>query len=121
MGFILLLIPASTCCIIFDVPMTSNIFRIAASFAGSIVGAEFPEAACAGAAATWAGAGLAGFWSCARAVVPRAAIVNGAIQHNRKAARVFTDAPLIRLRLFRSEEHTSELQSLAYLVCRLLL
>src|SRR2546425_8121904 len=27
----------------------------------------------------------------------------------------------LRQRLFRSEEHTSELQSLAYLVCRLLL
>src|SRR2546423_2887093 len=30
-------------------------------------------------------------------------------------------APRIRLRTARSEEHTSELQSLAYLVCRLLL
>src|SRR5687767_15323554 len=29
--------------------------------------------------------------------------------------------PSEQIRLFRSEEHTSELQSLAYLVCRLLL
>src|SRR5687767_15303784 len=31
------------------------------------------------------------------------------------------EAPVVVLRAVRSEEHTSELQSLAYLVCRLLL
>src|SRR2546425_1392597 len=36
----------------------------------------------------------------------------------RSAARVLPPGPL---RALRSEEHTSELQSLAYLVCRLLL
>src|SRR5205823_500041 len=33
----------------------------------------------------------------------------------------FVDGESLRVRLARSEEHTSELQSLAYLVCRLLL
>src|SRR5687767_15657964 len=32
-----------------------------------------------------------------------------------------TTGPRMTVRFFRSEEHTSELQSLAYLVCRLLL
>src|SRR2546425_6224421 len=35
--------------------------------------------------------------------------------------RDLRDAEVARLRQVRSEEHTSELQSLAYLVCRLLL
>src|SRR2546425_6799273 len=34
---------------------------------------------------------------------------------------IFRDLLLVINQLFRSEEHTSELQSLAYLVCRLLL
>src|SRR3989441_6295481 len=37
------------------------------------------------------------------------------------ATRAAADARVVRLRTHRSEEHTSELQSLAYLVCRLLL
>src|SRR3989441_10202194 len=37
------------------------------------------------------------------------------------ASRVTTSRPTPALRFSRSEEHTSELQSLAYLVCRLLL
>src|SRR2546425_6952549 len=37
------------------------------------------------------------------------------------AGRRFTTAMPVNLRPARSEEHTSELQSLAYLVCRLLL
>src|SRR5687767_15745507 len=45
--------------------------------------------------------------------------------HERTRARVERDEPLLdqrrELKAARSEEHTSELQSLAYLVCRLLL
>src|SRR2546425_6703835 len=44
---------------------------------------------------------------------------------NREAPRILVSLPLMNSvfggRLTRSEEHTSELQSLAYLVCRLLL
>src|SRR2546425_8087423 len=36
-------------------------------------------------------------------------------------ASLFLSAPLVLYQVWRSEEHTSELQSLAYLVCRLLL
>src|SRR5205823_8337151 len=39
---------------------------------------------------------------------------------NRSAYRVLNEAELRASRKSRSEEHTSELQSLAYLVCRLL-
>src|SRR2546425_5891182 len=39
----------------------------------------------------------------------------------RAAGRIRVCARTFCARLFRSEEHTSELQSLAYLVCRLLL
>src|SRR5687767_15494969 len=35
--------------------------------------------------------------------------------------KVASDVPLAECQVVRSEEHTSELQSLAYLVCRLLL
>src|SRR2546425_3433580 len=38
-----------------------------------------------------------------------------------RAAQAVADRHLLRRRDDRSEEHTSELQSLAYLVCRLLL
>src|SRR5687767_15767814 len=38
-----------------------------------------------------------------------------------ESARVFLRVAATDLRIHRSEEHTSELQSLAYLVCRLLL
>src|SRR5712672_3969595 len=41
--------------------------------------------------------------------------------HVEPAAELATDLPLGADELERSEEHTSELQSLAYLVCRLLL
>src|SRR5687767_15706429 len=37
------------------------------------------------------------------------------------AGSLMSMAPIILLLILRSEEHTSELQSLAYLVCRLLL
>src|SRR2546425_10111533 len=37
------------------------------------------------------------------------------------AVRIFMNPPDVHARRRRSEEHTSELQSLAYLVCRLLL
>src|SRR6266436_9373855 len=100
MGLILVLIPASTCCIIFVVPMTSNMLRIAASFAGSILGAEFPEVACA--AAVRGGAACTGFGSCVRGVRPRAFPVNGAIQQKRNTDRAFTDAPLTFLKPFSS-------------------
>src|SRR2546425_2687919 len=51
----------------------------------------------------------------------------GLVQEARRHALQFeqrpTDGPepLVALKITRSEEHTSELQSLAYLVCRLLL
>src|SRR5205823_12207255 len=41
--------------------------------------------------------------------------------HHRLHGEVLEDALLRLLQAVRSEEHTSELQSLAYLVCRLLL
>src|SRR6266436_4572850 len=102
MGLILVLIPASTCCIIFVVPMTSNMLRIAASFAGSILDAELPEVACAGAAAVRGGPACTGFESCIQGVRPRAFPVNGAIQQKRNTDRAFTDAPLTFLKPFSS-------------------
>src|SRR2546425_11507856 len=45
----------------------------------------------------------------------------GAQLHHRVERRVEIEAPVLGPRPHRSEEHTSELQSLAYLVCRLLL
>src|SRR2546425_5555141 len=39
----------------------------------------------------------------------------------RQLVRGHEPQPVVEIRQFRSEEHTSELQSLAYLVCRLLL
>src|SRR2546425_3332303 len=51
-----------------------------------------------------------------------------AVRHHQRDARSRGEAPRARVALmmpnclqYRSEEHTSELQSLAYLVCRLLL
>ena len=100
MGLILVLIPASTCCIIFVVPMTSNMLLIAASFAGSILGAEFPEVACA--AAVRGGPACTGFESCIQGVRPRAFPVNGAIQQKRNTDRAFTAAPLACFKSFSS-------------------
>ncbi len=102
MGLILVLIPVSTCCIIFVVPMTSNILRIAASFAGSILDVEFPEVACADVALVRAGAACTGFGSCVRGAVPCPFPVNGAIQQKRNTDRAFTDAPLTFLKPFSS-------------------
>src|SRR2546425_10161727 len=45
----------------------------------------------------------------------------GAVERRHRVGRFDGRAALLRNRGFRSEEHTSELQSLAYLVCRLLL
>src|SRR2546425_6465824 len=57
---------------------------------------------------------------------PRTAVPGspcGMTQHSFSATRVAAGSSANRLHRFRnrSEEHTSELQSLAYLVCRLLL
>src|SRR5687767_15617731 len=49
-------------------------------------------------------------------VVPGQAVVHAGRRYRTPALRGD-----LRLRVLRSEEHTSELQSLAYLVCRLLL
>src|SRR5205823_8501009 len=43
------------------------------------------------------------------------------IHHRDEKIRTLTSIAIFSLRRKRSEEHTSELQSLAYLVCRLLL
>src|SRR2546425_9100430 len=48
-------------------------------------------------------------------------VAGGVVDFRRAKARVLLDEPAAERRLHRSEEHTSELQSLAYLVCRLLL
>src|SRR2546423_4372033 len=55
------------------------------------------------------------------AVVAIAGILWDAFETVVLPRRVSRRLRLIRLTLTRSEEHTSELQSLAYLVCRLLL
>src|SRR5258706_9053412 len=64
-------------------------------------------------------ASLHGLWSTAREASSRfASYVSSAVQfgNSRITRLVFSPAPL-----YRSEEHTSELQSLTNLVCRLLL
>src|SRR2546425_9047107 len=47
--------------------------------------------------------------------------LDGAVRADRSACRGVVSVRLHETGHFRSEEHTSELQSLAYLVCRLLL
>src|SRR5947209_16507698 len=60
-----------------------------------------------------------------RSTAPAVVLLHGITGHARtwddeaRALAAFADA--LRLRHFRSEEHTSELQSRQYLVCRLLL
>src|SRR3712207_8199648 len=62
----------------------------------------------------------AGIRSIARAPTPPAAHGRSRIHLRRSRRTTMTDA-VERLRQERSEEHTSELQSRQYLVCRLLL
>src|SRR5687767_15655513 len=50
--------------------------------------------------------------------MPEMLVFAGAVARAAKRAFVIGDLPFLS---YRSEEHTSELQSLAYLVCRLLL
>src|SRR3989441_10809368 len=54
---------------------------------------------------------------------PEAGLVHdpagGAAQHDRRAADAAEESEEVPRPVARSEEHTSELQSLAYLVCRL--
>src|SRR2546425_3793514 len=61
-----------------------------------------------------------GFLVCTR-IVYGSTISTRSIGAKKVAPRSFPCPPARRSRLHRSEEHTSELQSLAYLVCRLLL
>src|SRR3712207_8586725 len=51
----------------------------------------------------------------------RAALDDGELAHLRARARAARPAQRDELRAVRSEEHTSELQSRQYIVCRLLL
>src|SRR2546425_8625659 len=46
---------------------------------------------------------------------------NGPVAYHAPVVAVPFEDPVIDMAILRSEEHTSELQSLAYLVCRLLL
>src|SRR5687767_15278907 len=48
-------------------------------------------------------------------------VADEAAQRGEVRAHTFEQAEHVAARMYRSEEHTSELQSLAYLVCRLLL
>src|SRR3989441_7009945 len=89
--------------------------------------AEASAWSCARAASSWATAESYAAWDESRSLLAMSCRAKSSVFRSRSrlvsttATCAFAEDRALRPAAHRSEEHTSELQSLAYLVCRLLL